>query len=542
MESLVATAPSLGSLVAEYRFRVPPFQREYSWGLEQVSDLLEDMSSALEDDSYFLGLFILTGSGHTKQVVDGQQRLISLILVGNALYHFAKAAGRPALANRLEGEFLYDIDYSSDEKSIRLELVDTRDNQALVDLITNGPLAEPGTRDVSKVGDRIYGASHLIAKFLEADLGLNQFARLGLWTEFLFKRLTLTVFAHPDPAGAYRIYEVVNTRGLDLTTADLLKNFLLSKVGDTERDDAYDRWKLIADAFREAAPNAFVQFIRHVVTLDSGHILSKDLYSYLAGRRRSGGSQPPEPPEPLALLQSLEEWLPFYLQFVDPDQDGPAGDEERLVLLALSDLGVTGLRPVIMALHSTGAGPGPMTSVLRLAVRRMVVGNLGTGNVERLFANAARDLTVGADFAPVLAALATLDPPDGEFEARAAGRSVSPQLLDFIRRSEVQGTVTPEHRSYLHLIRPRQAIGWDDFGSQDFADFGTTVGNTFLATVSRRPRGTSSWESFKAGLLPLADPGEHLAAGDTWSAEDAKTRGEEIARKLVQIWPAVREQ
>lgn len=94
-------------------FEVPPFQREYSWQEDEVRDFFRDIRGSLDHDSYFLGLVILTDDDKRKQIVDGQQRIVTLSLLAAALFHEAKRRGRSALADRLQADFLKSIDYET---------------------------------------------------------------------------------------------------------------------------------------------------------------------------------------------------------------------------------------------------------------------------------------------------------------------------------------------------------------------------------------------------------------------------------------------
>jgi len=55
---LNASASSAGALLSNATFEIPPFQREYSWGQDDISDFGTDLSNSIDSDSYFLGLVI----------------------------------------------------------------------------------------------------------------------------------------------------------------------------------------------------------------------------------------------------------------------------------------------------------------------------------------------------------------------------------------------------------------------------------------------------------------------------------------------------
>ena len=76
---LSASANSAGSVLANWSFEVPQFQREYSWSSDgEVEEFWSDLKNSLGSEVYFLGLIILTDDIQRKHVVDGQQRLISI--------------------------------------------------------------------------------------------------------------------------------------------------------------------------------------------------------------------------------------------------------------------------------------------------------------------------------------------------------------------------------------------------------------------------------------------------------------------------------
>jgi hypothetical protein len=180
-----------------------------------------------------------------------------------------------------------------------------------------------------------------------------------------------------------------------------------------------------------------------------------------------------------------------------------------------------------------------MSEVLELVVRRIVVGNLGTGNVERRFSEAARRVVASGSWESALAELRDLNPTRDDFVEQLRKRSLNKSTLLFMRRSIIEGTTTPERTGFLHLIRPRQASDWQDFPEDDFSYWGSTIGNTVLARIERRPKGATSWDGFRRLLLPEtlpADGIEGTAQGNAWSAGTVEMRGWELASEGAEVW------
>ena len=534
---LNASATSAGALFSTNTFVVPPFQREYAWESDEIGEFWEDLRAGLEEGSYFLGLIILTEEEKRKHVVDGQQRLLTITLLAACLFHEAVRSGRSALADRIQADFLTSMDYETDLTEPRVRLTDTTDDSALQTIVTRPDLNQlefPGSEELPS---KLLKGARQLQVLLRADLAPDPFKRLGLWTDYLTNKVYLAVFVHPNPASAYRVFEVINTRGRELTTADLLKNYVLSQTPVTDRASRYATWQAIARPLQQSGASSLVQYIRHVVTLRAGYVLPRDLFDFMADRHRATKDRrPPSVPD---LMDELQARLPLYLQMIDPTLDGPASEEWLGVFSVLLDLNVITVRPLLMAIAETDNATHGMRVLLQLVVRRIVVGNLGTGNVERRFSEAARSVAETGDWGAALNELRDLNPTREEFEEQLRKRSYNKSTLTVLRRSIIQTTVTPDRAGYLHLIRPRQAADWTGFPEEDFSYWGSTLGNTLLAVVERRPKGAITFRGFRENLLIEAAPGEEVGAFvdlNEWTTDAVERRGQTLADKAARVW------
>lgn len=530
---LSAAAPTAASLLSGATFEVPIFQREYAWTIEEIDEFWEDLLSAVDTSSYFLGLLILTKEGKRFQVVDGQQRIISLTLLAAALRAEAIKVGRSALAEKLRSDFLQSIDFETDDVEPRVILSDYDDNITL-QAIVEGRAVEDAKND--GVSERLRDAYSVLQKRLSKDIAPDPFRRLGIWTEFISTQLYFAVFVHPDSASAYKVFEAINTRGRNLTTAELLKNFALSQTSQASKRKLYEEWQEIAQQFQTDGSNSFVQFIRHVVTARYGYVLPKDLFDLVAGKGSFSERDRPSIPQ---LMTAMHEDLDVYLQMIDQSQVGPAEPELLSIFGALNSLSVISVRPVLLALFAVNAPVAHYQELLKLVVRRIVVGNLGTGNVERRFGEAARRIRSVEAWQTVFSDLADLNPDVPEFQQQLSRRSLNRQTLSFIRRSIIQGSMTPTKVGYFHLIRPKLAIEWDGFTPESSVFWTNTIGNSFLAKVERRIRGTNTWGSFKQLMLPEAIDGElarELWEIDHWDSASVEEMGRLLAERAVHVW------
>ena len=472
-------------------------------------------------------------------VVDGQQRLVTLTLLAIALHEQAKRRERHALAERVRTEFLEFIDYTSDseEELPRIKLSDTDDNETLNYIRTHGEVPQFEEEDDS-VSARIASAYKYLEAQLAMDLEVDPFKRLGFWANFLTNNIYFAVFVHPDASSAYQVFEVINTRGRELTTADLLKNYILSQTPEENRDKKYREWQDMAKSFPpEGSTNTFVQYIRHVVTVRNGHILPKDLFSFLADRSKHSGKTAPTPS---ALMKQLDMHLPSYLQMVDPSSSGPVEPEALKYFNALNSLGVMTVRPILLALLELENSLEGMDYILRLVVRRIVVGNLGTGNVERRFSEAAREVHNSENWEVLKTSLADLNPSREDFYEQLRKRSLNKSTLAFLRRSILQRSITPEVDGVLHFIWPKNAPNWFYISEEEGAYWASTIGNTFLSNLKRRPKEASEdWQGFLATMTDDAAAGElteEFSQIPIWDIEAIEKMGNMLADTGTEVW------
>jgi uncharacterized protein with ParB-like and HNH nuclease domain len=89
MASGLSEVPGLGKLLIDSRFSVPSHQRDYSWSVEEIKELLDDITLAIDNNAsaHFIGLMVFLGSEDKDKlsVLDGQQRLATAVIVFAAI-------------------------------------------------------------------------------------------------------------------------------------------------------------------------------------------------------------------------------------------------------------------------------------------------------------------------------------------------------------------------------------------------------------------------------------------------------------------------
>ncbi|NHK29670.1 DUF262 domain-containing protein [Parvularcula flava] len=245
-----------------YAFSIPPYQRPYAWDVEQASELLDDLITAMKpeggaDGLYFLGSIVLVKSpnGTDAKVVDGQQRLTTFTILFSVLRDLTsdqeKLYKRESYIKQAA-----DTDKGIDER-LRL-LLRKQDQPFFEKTIQNrgatNDLPPTGGLDDSQV--RIVENAAYFRRELE---GMDEDDRNQL-ISFILRNCFLVVVEVPTDRAARRIFTVLNARGLDLSAADILKAGLLEHAGARKEEMLASRWEEIELALgRSKFVDLFVQ-------------------------------------------------------------------------------------------------------------------------------------------------------------------------------------------------------------------------------------------------------------------------------------------
>ena len=252
--AISATEKPLGKVfTSDYQFTIPSFQRAYTWQAENIEQLVNDLQDACADPNtpYFLGSLILVKDGPTQyQVIDGQQRLISLSIIVSVL---RELEDDPDLIDSLNDLILEPGDKLRGIKAEpRLTLrerdtdffrmyVQEGDLEGLFDLRDND-IESHAQRNIAINTRRVFDA---LAAMETKDR--RRFA------SYLVNGVTLVIVTTDDLAGAHRIFDVMNMRGVPLTASDVFKAKTIAEISPAARNAYATRWDDIMDPLGDDA-------------------------------------------------------------------------------------------------------------------------------------------------------------------------------------------------------------------------------------------------------------------------------------------------
>lgn len=254
-----------------YRFEIPAYQRPYSWTTEQAGELLDDLLYAARDveniesvneySPYFLGSIVIIKAGDSEplaEVVDGQQRITTLTILFCALRELAP----PEMARHFD-QYVRETSNPLSGISGRFRLaVRERDRDFFQNNIQSiGKLPELVSQDVpNNLPDSRRRMFENAKRMWERVSELSEDKR-AILAAFIIQRCFLVVVATTDHESAYRIFAVMNDRGLELSPTDILKAQIIGGMNSDIRPKYTNIWEGLEE---DVGRNGFREIFVHI--------------------------------------------------------------------------------------------------------------------------------------------------------------------------------------------------------------------------------------------------------------------------------------
>ncbi|MBN1573325.1 MAG: DUF262 domain-containing protein [Deltaproteobacteria bacterium] len=234
-------------------YSVPIYQRPYVWNDEQWQELFDDLTNLSPNDVHFLGSMVVVPDSRQDlninyfQIVDGQQRMATILIWLSALRDIFLEKGSNRVSDFIANYFFIDLMHEEDFDKVPKLRLGHHDNDIFRRILEGEPVP-----DSDKLLDKCY------AFFKEETIKYSKPEEI--YTKLLNKIsvVHINVFSHLN---AFRLFETLNDRGLELSSVDLIKNFILMKVSG-ERD-IFDKtivmWNDMYEKVREIEPVSFLR-------------------------------------------------------------------------------------------------------------------------------------------------------------------------------------------------------------------------------------------------------------------------------------------
>lgn len=325
------------------QFVIPVYQRNYDWSTSQCKQLLDDIldvGSKWKRNAHFIGSIVFIHddvytSSRIKEltIIDGQQRLTTLTLIYLTIYRLAKELGDESLVNEISETYLINKFATEAEK---LKLRPTENNDKAIKYLFRADPDEEFS-EYSKIIDNFnYFKGRITTE--NKDVVLKGLSKL-MFVEVSLDR---------DKDDPQRIFESLNSTGLELSQADLIRNYILMGLRRADQSKIYtDYWLVIENLAKDEVKNTskVSDFIRDYLTHKNNKIPKKNQV-YLEFKQNYPTTNLHNLESILSPIKSL---VKFYNKLLNPQNE--ADKDIRLQLTYINRLEINVAYPFLMKVY-----------------------------------------------------------------------------------------------------------------------------------------------------------------------------------------------
>ncbi|WP_420237142.1 DUF262 domain-containing protein [Telmatobacter bradus] len=543
-------------------YRIPRFQRDYSWTDDEWEDLWADILGTLKDDgdaSHYMGYLVLqSADDKTFDVIDGQQRLTTISLIVLAVLKNIQRlidGGNESEANarrlnQIRQTYVGYLDPVTLISRSKLTLNRNNDNYFQTYLVPLGHLPQRGFRASEHLLRKAFDwFDRQVAAYLKASTG-DAGMRLAQFVEDISDRLFFTVITVTDELNAYKVFETLNARGVRLSATDLLKNYLFSVLdrgGETDHElrNLEDRWEDIVGRLQS---ENFPDFLRVHWNSRNSFARQADLFKTIRAKVVNRDSV-------FQLLRGMEEDLDTYLALSSPEASEWSQEDKQLVGV-LKTFRVKQPFPVLLAARRTldaADFTGLLKATIVISLRYNVIGAYSTAEQERTYNTIAGKIAKGdlSHLGPLLQAMRGIYIEDRLFRAAFSEKIIrttdsrNNRVVRFIlcalekHLSGQDFSFTSDAYNIEHVLPQNAPDGWGGFSNEEASSLIYRLGNmTLLQSGVNRDIGTAEYAAKRSCYEQSGFAVTRKMAQDSaeWTPERIAAWQNWMANQAISIW------
>ncbi|MBI5603936.1 MAG: DUF262 domain-containing protein [Deltaproteobacteria bacterium] len=541
-------------------YRVPMFQRDYSWAEQEWDDLWQDIIAMLEpggEQGHYMGYLVLQSNDERNyDIIDGQQRMTTLSLIVLAVLRNLRR--------------LVDLKIDSDDNKRREEEL----RKTYIGYLDPVTLIPKSKLSLNRHNDQFYqnylvplerlpkrnlkASEHLLRKgfewfdnrmrerFEEARSGKE----LARFVDTVADRLFFTVISVTDELNAFKVFETLNARGVRLSSTDLLKNFLFSVVhsaGGHEHEirTLEERWEAVVGKLgSESVPD----FLRVFWNSQNPLTRHSDLFKTIRMSIKIKA-------DVFTLLRDMDRDADIYAALSDAG-DSMWNVEQRKHVAELVMFNIRQPHALLLAARRV-LNDSDFTRILRacaiVSFRYNVIGNLATNEQERVYNSVAEKIAKQqlAGAAEIIRALRQVYPTDEQFRGSFSEKQVrttsarNRQVMRYIL-FEIERHVSNQAFDYAsdkytieHILPENPNEQWTSFTDEQIDRCVYRIGNmTPLEATLNRQIGNKSYREKREIYGQSGFEITRRVAGDhlEWTPERIASRQQWLASQATAIW------
>lgn len=549
-----ADQDGIGHFISVNELLVPAYQRPYSWKKEQIVQLLEDVTDAfVNGKEYFLGSVVLISApGSRTNIVDGQQRLATTsILIAAIRDYFFINDPDSQRHTQIETDYLFKRHMRTRAFNPKLILSDS-ENEYFQKII-QGEEVLPVTKVEKKIAEALKLCTDHIELIIAGLSDTKKLDRLIDFLEFVSKNLEIIMVTTPDDGSAFTIFETLNDRGLVLSTADLVKNFLF-RLSDDRLDEVKTNWHSMIGSFNATDnEDQLVSYINHYWNSKYGYSTGPQVFNEI--KKKITNQQ-----QAVQFIKELEESSKYYVALQNPQNTiwQRLSPDAQKSIETLSQLRLEQHKPLLLAVMRKFGSRNQIKMLKHLvnwSIRLMVTGGNRSGTISSTISRVAIDIDGGTltTTADVGTAMKKVIPDDKEFSEAFSILKVSKGYTARYLLSKLESTARSEKglspelvvsesilQANLEHILPKNAdlTKWNFTPEQADQSLNRLGNQAMLSSTQNSLIGSEEFSVkknvYKSSKLLTT---KNIASIGSWTQEEIDKRQLELAALSAKTWP-----
>lgn len=542
--------PTFGELAGNGKtYEVPPFQRDYSWDKEEWEDLWLDLLALDQEGDHYMGYLVLQETKEPKKfiIIDGQQRITTISLLILAAVKYLNDLG-----DNLRAEDLMKTYISSRDLVRQIEIPKLKLNYNN-EYIYGGKLMQfdlpQNTVGLKPSEKRLIGAYKYFHKQFTEDFKNKNTQSV---TEFITRKIDIKLFftsiTVKDDLNAFKVFETLNARGVKLSTADLLKNFLFSIIytpnaGSITHEEK--KWHRINDVLGKTDVTTY---LRHFWNA-----------RYYPGERKSTlfktiKNAIQKQADAIQLLNELDNNVSIYVALGTPQSELWTTEQSKLVE-ELNILEVSQCFPLLMMAKSKWTEiefNKLLKDIIAISFRYNTIGGQNPNELERIYGKASvsifkEEFKTSRELFNTYLKDAYLD--NDSFKNDFVNKSINTKkyngLVKYIlAKLEIQfGGNEPElnskQLSVEHILPENPTEEWaENFQGVDIESFIYRIGNFTLLEINKNRLADRKSFAEKKIIYNTSNYilSNQTIQADNWVPKSVADRQKDLANRALTVW------
>ena len=535
------------------RYEIPKFQRDYSWEAEHWDDLWQDIRALLadEDNEHYMGYLVLQTSNNKEfQIIDGQQRLttMSLLILStlNCLKELVdsgiEAENNLKRKDSLLNSYIGYVDPVTLISNNKLKLNRNSDDYYKQHLVL---LKELPLRNTNSSEKHMRECFNWYYDRIKKEFNTGE--SLAAFIDNIVDKLFFTVIEVTDQLNAFKVFETLNARGVQLSSADLLKNYLFFVVDETkphisEIEELENIWSKIVGKLGE---QKFEDYLRYYWNSINKSVGKKNLFKTIKGSIKSKD-------QVFELIRNLNDTADLYLAIQNPEDE--FWRDKPDIRKSLKELKLFQIRQ-INSLFLSALRNLEVENFKKLAkicsvisFRYNIIGGLNPNAQEDVYNTVALKISSNkrfevADFQTIYVSDLNFenDFSTKEFRNTTRNHKIVKYILSKIEVYQHKNEIDPESDLFTieHILPENADDTWGNFTFEEINRSVYRMGN--LTLLERKLNREAGQKGYVEKKVLFAQSNSELTKTlpdnfNTWNEDKLAARQRELAKHAKAIW------